>query len=179
MCADRFGTHFSEERTTMLTKYLAAFAVLIGISAPAVAFDDPLQRPSQGMMFYLSIPLDARDVKQNKLAYGMQFQGQRAYETVRVDTRMFDDDRTFNFFGTAIGVKWIVAGVAAAGAVAVVASKDKSTSNNQQQQQQQQQQAQQQQPAGGSGGTGGGTGGGTFHPDGSPHVPGDNCACHN
>ena len=159
----------------MFTKYLAAFAALIAFSAPAVAFDDPLQRPSQGMTFYLSIPLDARDVKQNKLAYGMQFQGQRAYETVRVDTRMFEDDRTFNFFGTAIGVKWIVAGVAAAGAVAVVASKDKSTSNNQQQQQQQQQQAQQQQaqqPAGGGGNSGGNN---QQHPG---HFEGDGCACH-
>jgi hypothetical protein len=148
----------------MFWKHLAALAALIAISAPAAAFDTPFTQQSPGITFYLSIPLDARDVKENKLAAGLQLQGQRAYETVRVDTRMFDDKSTLNFFGTGIELKWIIAGVVAAGAVAVVATKDKSTTNNQQQQQQAQAQQQQQQG-----------GGGQQHPG---HFEGDGCACH-
>ena len=40
---------------------------------------------------------------------------------------MFNDTRTVNFFGTGIEVKWIIAGVVAAGAVAAVATKEKAT----------------------------------------------------
>ncbi|HJT61452.1 MAG TPA: hypothetical protein VJ797_07195 [Burkholderiales bacterium] len=154
----------------MAWKHIAALAALILISVPAAAFDDGPTGKAPGVTFFIAIPLDAREVKEQSLYSGLAIQGKRAYESVRVDSRMFNDTRTVNFFGTAIGVKWIIAGAVAAGAVAAVASKDKSTANsNQQAQQQQAQQA---------GGGGGGTGGGTFHPDGSPHVPGDNCDCH-
>ena len=157
----------------MAWKHIAALAALIFISLPAAAFDDGPTGKAPGVTFFVAIPLDARDVKEQSLYSGLAIQGKRAYESVRVDSRRFNDDRTVNFFGTAIGVKWIIAGAVAAGAVAAVASKDKSTTSNNQQQQQAQA-AQQQQQTGG----GGGTGGGTFHPDGSPHVPGDNCECH-
>jgi hypothetical protein len=158
----------------MAWKHIAALAALTFISLPAAAFDDGPTGKAPGVTFFVAIPLDAREVKEQSLYSGLAIQGKRAYESVRVDSRMFNDDRTFNFFGTAIGVKWIIAGAVAAGAVAAVASKDKSTANSNQQAQQQQAQ----QASGGGGGTGGGAGGGTFHPDGSPHVPGDNCDCH-
>jgi hypothetical protein len=155
----------------MAWKHIAALAALILISVPAAAFDDGPTGKAPGVTFFIAIPLDAREVKEQSLYSGLAIQGKRAYESVRIDSRMFNDTRTVNFFGTAIGVKWIIAGAVAAGAVAAVASKDKSTAkSNQQQQQAQAQQA--------GGGGGGGTGGGTFHPDGSPHVPGDNCDCH-
>jgi hypothetical protein len=145
----------------MFCKHLAAFAALILVSAPCAAFEEgPTSLRSPGVMFYFSLPLDARIEKEDKLAAGMAIQGRRPYETFRIDSRMFDDTRTVNFFGTAIGVKWIVAGVVAAGAVAAVATEDKSTSNSNQQAQQQQaaqQQAQQQHPG---------------------HYEGDGCACH-
>lgn len=149
----------------MFWKHIAAFAALILISAPCAAFDDsPTSQQSPGVMFYFSIPLDARIEKEQKFAAGMAIQGKRPYENFRIDSRMFDDSRTVNFFGTAIGVKWIIAGAVAAGAVAAVASKDKSTTSNNQQQQQAQAQQQQQQPTGGNN-----------HPG---HYEGDGCACH-
>jgi hypothetical protein len=151
----------------MAWKHIAALAALLFISLPAAAFDDGPTGKAPGVTFFVAIPLDAREVKEQSLYSGLAIQGKRAYENVKVDSRMFNDDRTFNFFGTAIGVKWIIAGAVAAGAVAAVASKDKSTSTSQNQQQAQQ-----------ASGGGGGAGGRTFHPDGSPHVPGDNCDCH-
>jgi cytochrome c-type biogenesis protein CcmH/NrfG len=138
----------------MLIKHLAAAASAIVIATPCAAFDSPSQQ-SQGVTYYVAIPLDARQVKEQSLYSGLAIQGKRPYETVRVDSRMFNDTRTVNFFGTGIEAKWIVAGVVAAGAVAAVASKDKSTTQSYQQQQQQQaaQQQQQQQDNGGGGGT--------------------------
>ncbi|HYI87929.1 MAG TPA: hypothetical protein VEX61_12615 [Burkholderiales bacterium] len=143
----------------MVWKHIAALAALILISFPAAAFNDGPTQQTQGITFFVALPLDARDVKQQTLYSGLAIQGKRPHETVRVDSRMFNDTRTVNFFGTGIEAKWIVAGVVAAGAVAAVASKDKSTTQSYQQQQQQQQAAQQQaaqqqqQQNGGGGGT--------------------------
>jgi cytochrome c-type biogenesis protein CcmH/NrfG len=77
----------------------------------------------------------------------------RAHENVRIDSRLFNDTRTVNFFGTGIEAKWIIAGVVAAGAVAVVATRDKATTQSYQQQQQQQQATQEQQQQNGGGGS--------------------------
>jgi hypothetical protein len=130
-------------------KQLAAFAALACVATPSVAFDSPAQQ-TQGMMVYVALPLDGRNVKEQAPAYGLSFQGRREFETVKVDSRMF------NFFGTGLEAKWIVAGVVATGAAVAVASKDKKTSTAYQQQQQvQAQQKAEQQAAGG--GTGGGT----------------------
>lgn len=123
---------------------LAAFAALICAATPTVAFDN-VSQPSQGVMFYFSVPLDARTPKEQSFSAGFAVQGKRQYEYVKIDSRMF------NFIGTGIEAKWIIAGVVAAGAAVAVASKDKSTSTSYQQQQQQQAQAQQ------TGGSGGGT----------------------
>jgi hypothetical protein len=139
----------------MVWKHIAALAALILISFPAAAFNDGPTQQTQGITFFVAIPLDARHVKEESLYSGLAIQGKRAHENVRIDSRMFHDTRTVNFFGTGIEVKWIIAGVVAAGAVAVVATKEKATTtaNEQQQQQQvaQQQQQQQQQQNGGGG----------------------------
>jgi hypothetical protein len=120
---------------------LAALAALVLVSTPGVAFE--INNPSPGMMFYVSLPLDARNAKEQAPAFGLSFQGKRQYETVNLDSRMF------NFMGTGLEAKWIVGGVVAVVAALAVASKDKSTSASYQQQQAQQQQQQ---------ATGGGTG---------------------
>jgi hypothetical protein len=114
---------------------LTALAALVLVSTPCVAFD--LKQPSPGVMFYFSLPLDARNTKEQAPAFGLSFQGKRQYETVNLDSRMF------NFMGSGIEAKWIVAGVVAAGALVAVASRDKSTSTSYQQQQTQQAQQQQ------------------------------------
>jgi hypothetical protein len=139
----------------MVWKHIAALAALILISFPAAAFNDGPTQQTQGITFFVAIPLDARHVKDESLYSGLAIQGKRAHENVRIDSRMFNDTRTVNFFGTGVEAKWIIAGVVAAGAVAVVATKEKATTtaNEQQQQQQvaQQQQQQQQQQNGGGG----------------------------
>ena len=142
----------------MVWKHIAALAALILISFPAAAFNDGPTQQTQGITFFVALPLDARHVKEESLYSGLAIQGKRAHENVRIDSRMFNDTRTVNFFGTGIEVKWIIAGVVAAGAVAAVATKDKATTTQQQlqqqaaQQQQQQQAAQQQQQQNGGGG---------------------------
>jgi hypothetical protein len=135
----------------MVWKHIAALAALILISFPAAAFNDGPTQQTQGITFFVAIPLDARHVKEESLYSGLAIQGKRAHENVRIDSRMFNDTRTVNFFGTGIEVKWIIAGVVAAGAGAAVATKDKSTTQSYQQQQQQQQAAQQQRQDGGGG----------------------------
>jgi hypothetical protein len=130
---------------------IAALAALILISFPAAAFNDGPTQQTQGITFFVAIPLDARHVKEESLYSGLAIQGKRAHENVRIDSRMLNDTRTVNFFGTGIEVKWIIAGVVAAGAGAAVATKDKSTTQSYQQQQQQQQAAQQQRQDGGGG----------------------------
>lgn len=142
-------------------RHFAAFAALVCAATPSIAFDNPIQA-SQGVKFYISIPLEGLNAKEQAWSAGFAIQGKREYETVKIDSRMIN-----NFIGGGIEAKWIIAGVVAAGAVAAVASKDKSTTAAQQQAQARQQASQD------SGGTGT-----TFHPDGTPHVPGDNCECH-
>jgi hypothetical protein len=114
---------------------LAALAALVLVSTPGVAFE--INNPSPGMMFYVSLPLDARNAKEQAPAFGLSFQGKRQYETVNLDSRMF------NFMGTGVEAKWIVGGVVAVVAALAVGSKDKSTSASYQQQQAQQTQQQQ------------------------------------
>jgi hypothetical protein len=128
-------------------KQLAAFAALVCVATPSAAFDNLSQR-QPGVKFYFSVPLDARNAKQQTLSAGFALQGKREYETVRIDSAMIN-----NFIGGGIEAKWIIAGVVAAGAAVAVASKDKATSTSYQQQQQAQAQQQAAQQSGGSGGT--------------------------
>jgi uncharacterized membrane protein YgcG len=115
-------------------KQLAALAALALTATTSVAFDNPGQQfeRSPGVMFYFSVPLDARNVKEQKqqLVAGLALQGKREYETVRIDSRLFNPQLFNNFIGGGIEAKWIVAGVVAAGAVVAVASKSKSSSES-------------------------------------------------
>jgi len=145
----------------------ALAGALICVTAPCAAFDSISQlSQSQGVTFYISVPLDAPRARDRTFGAGLLVQGKRQEQTYNFDSRLFN-----NFLGSGIEAKWIIAGVVAAGAAVAVGSKSKTQSNNEQltQQQAQQQAAQ----------SGGGTSSGqTYHPDGTPHVPGDNCSCH-
>ena len=143
---------------------LALAATLICMASPGAAFDN-LSQQAQGVTFYIALPLEARLPKQEAFSAGLMVQGKRQEHSFYVDSKLFN-----HFLGSGLEAKWIIAGVVAAGAAVAVASKSKSTSQSYQEQQN----AQQQQQAA----SGGGTGGGSFHPDGTPHVAGDNCACH-
>jgi hypothetical protein len=126
------------------SRQLAAFAAAAVVAAPGFAFDQ-LNQPNPGFKFYFSVPLDARNAKEQTMTAGFTVQGRREYETVRIDSRMIN-----HFIGGGLEAKWIIAGVVAAGAAVAVASKDKSTAAAQQQSQQQQAEQQAQNGGGGT-----------------------------
>ena len=137
----------------MFIKQIAAAAAALAVAMPVAASD--LNQSAPGMMFFFSVPLDAKTPKQQMPSLGLSFQGERAYQRVVVDTRMFEAADRLGFGPIAgISAKWVVAGVVAAGATVAVASKDKKTTASQQQQQQvhQQQLEQKQQNGGGNNG---------------------------
>ena len=134
----------------MFMKQIAAAGTALVVAMPVAASD--LKQSAPGMMFFVSVPLDAKTPKQQTPALGLSFQGERAYQRVVVDTRMFEAADRMGFGPFAgISAKWVVAGVVAAGATVAVASKDKKTTESHQQQQQQQIQQQQQQQQNGGG----------------------------
>ena len=107
----------------------AAAATLITAPAFAQAFSD-LRVPTTS--FYVSIPLDGATRKEQEMNFGLQFQGSKAYQSVKVDYQ------TFKFLPAAIAAmeaKYIIAGAVAVGAAVAVAKKDKGTSSSFQAQQ--------------------------------------------
>ena len=105
----------------MAFKKLAAFAAMLAVATPGLAFDH--RDAGTSTMFYVSIPLDfGLTRKEQHWAAGLQLQGKREYQVVNVDSRMF------NFLPMGgLEAKWIIAGVVAAGATVAVGGKDKST----------------------------------------------------
>ena len=86
-------------------------------------------------MFYVSIPVDATSRKDQEMNFGLQFQGGKAYQNVKVDYQ------TLKFLPAAIAAleaKYIIAGAVAVGAAVAVSKKDSSKSASFAQAQQQQ-----------------------------------------
>jgi hypothetical protein len=107
---------------------MAAAAAATLIAAPA--FSQELRAPMT--TFFVAIPLDASTHKEQAMNFGLQFQGMKPYQNVKVDYQ------TFKFLPAAIAameVKYIVAGAVAVGAAVAVAKKDKQTSQSFAQQQ--------------------------------------------
>ena len=121
-------------------QHFAALAAATMLAAPAAAFDD-LRDTGPSTMFYLSIPLDARSAKEQMPAFGLQLRGNRASETVRIDSRMF----SFLPLG-GLELKWVVVGGVAVAAAVAAGRKDKDQEQQFHAQQQLQQEQQQQQP---------------------------------
>lgn len=150
----------------MFKKQIAAVGAAILFATP-VAANDIFRDQNPGVMFFFSLPLDAKTPKQQMPALGMSFQGARDYQRVTIDTRMFEQADRMGFGEIAgISAKWLIVGVVATGAVVAVASKDKSTTQNYQEQQQQQAAANS-----GGGSTGGGGGGTSTGGGGGGSVP--------
>lgn len=128
----------------MQGKRFAAFvALLLGAAAAragdpgaALAGDpsSPLAAPTT--LFYVSFPLGATSARERAPVYGLALQGRRAYQTVRVDSRMLS---AFEGALAGIELKWLLVGGVAAAAGIYALSKDEqrsqsySTSQNQQQ----------------------------------------------
>jgi hypothetical protein len=107
---------------------MAAAAAATLIAAPA--FSQELRAPMT--TFFVAIPLDASTHKEQAMNFGLQFQGMKPYQNVKVDYQ------TFRFLPAAIAameIKYIVAGAVAVGAAVAVAKKDKQTSQSFAQQQ--------------------------------------------
>ena len=116
------------------------FAVTAALAAAFVAAPAQSQDINRAPMttFYVSIPLDATTHKDAALNFGLQFQGSKPYQSVKVDYQTF---RLLPAAIAALEAKYIIAGAVAVGAAVVVAKKDSKTSSNLQAQQQQQAEA--------------------------------------
>ena len=110
-------------------------AALLAISPSVVAQD--LRPGVPSVLYFVSFPLDGTTRKDKEPLVGFAYQGSRAYQVVRFDTRVMNFLEAGGF-----EAKWLIAGALAAGAVVAVAGKDKSITQQEQQQQQAQQQAQ-------------------------------------
>jgi hypothetical protein len=123
----------------MALRKLAAAAAMLAFASPAPAFDG--REAGASTMFYISIPLDSGlSRKDREWTAGLQLQGKRDYQAVRIDSRML------NFFSlNDIEAKWMIAGLVAAGTAVAIGSKDKKTTSDLQQQQTQDRQQTQQQ----------------------------------
>lgn len=104
----------------------AAAATLIA----APAFSQELRTPMT--TFFVAIPLDASTHKEFTPNFGLQVQGSKPYQSVKVDYQTF---KLLPGALAAMEVKYIVAGAVAVGAAVAVAHKDKGTSQVFQQQQ--------------------------------------------
>jgi len=113
---------------------IAAACAAAGLASSAQAQE--LRAPMT--TFFMEIPLDAHSPKEQMPNFGLQFQGSRPYQTLRLDQKMF------NFLPAIAGIEatWIIAGAVGVAAVASIAHKDKATTQQLDQQKQQQMQAQ-------------------------------------
>lgn len=110
-----------------------AAACAAALAAPCQAQE--LRAPTT--MVFVEIPLDARSFKEQRPNFGLQLQGGRAYQSLRLDRRLFE------FLPVIAGIEgtWIVAGAVGLVAVASIAGKDSATSQQLAQEKQQQRDA--------------------------------------
>jgi hypothetical protein len=118
-------------------KSLAAItaACAAGIAAPGHAQE--LGTPTT--MIFLEVPLGARTVNGQTLNFGLQFQGRRPHQTLRIDRRLLSYRPGFALAG--IEGTYLVAGALGIVAVAAIAGKDGETTQQLNQAKAQQQQA--------------------------------------
>jgi len=110
----------------------AAAATLFAAPAFSQSFGE-FRAPTTS--FFVAIPLDGTTKKEQEMNFGLQFQGLKPYQAVRVDYQ------TFKFLPAAIAAmetKYIIAGAVAVGAAVVIAKQDKGKSESFQAQQAQQ-----------------------------------------
>lgn len=105
----------------MGAKSLAILAAACAASLAAPCLAQEVRAPTT--MFFVEVPLGARTAKDMKPNFGLELQGTRPYEAVRIDRR------TFSFLPALAGIEgtWIVAGAVGVAAVAAIAHKDKAT----------------------------------------------------
>jgi hypothetical protein len=119
----------------MATRQVAALVALLCAATPGLALEPA--NTGSSTMFYMSVPLGARSVKEQMPAFGLSIQGRNQQQLLNVDTR------TFNFLPLGgIEAKWLVAGGVAVLAALAAGRKDKGQQAEFEAAQQQQAQAQ-------------------------------------
>ena len=119
-----------------LSKFAFAAAAAAAFVAAPAASQEIYRAPTT--TFFVAFPLDARNAKEATPNFGLQFQGSKAYQSVKVDYQTF---RALPAALAAIEAKYLVVGGVAVGAAVAVSKKDKKQSESFQQQQAQQAQA--------------------------------------
>jgi hypothetical protein len=116
----------------MGVKSLAVIAAACAAAGAAPCQAQELRAPMT--TFFVEIPLDARSPGEHAPNFGLQLQGSRPYQSLRVDQKLF------RFLPSIAGVEatWIVAGAVSVVAVASITHKDAATSQQLEQQKQQQ-----------------------------------------
>ena len=114
----------------MSTRHFAAAAAAAAatlFAAPAFAQAQLTELRAPMTSFYVSIPLDGATRKQQEWNFGLQFQGLKPYQAVKVDYK------TFKFLEAAMAgmeAKYIIAGAVAIGAAVVISKQDKGKSES-------------------------------------------------
>src|SRR4051794_16805406 len=121
----------------MGTNQLAITAALAAALVAAPAMSQEITRAPM-TTFFVAVPLDATTHKEAVPNFGLQFQGSKAYQSVKVDYQTF---RLLPGAIAALEVKYLVVGAVAVGATVAVATKDRNKSQTLAAQQQQQAQA--------------------------------------
>lgn len=108
--------------------------VAVGVAAAAAAlFAAPASSQSFGELrspmtsFYVSIPLDGATRKEQEMNFGLQFQGLKPYQAVKVDYRTF---KLLEAGIAGLEAKYIIAGAVAVGAAVAIAKQDKGKSES-------------------------------------------------
>lgn len=97
------------------------------VAPPALAQDLRPVEPS--VLYYISVPFGSESRRDREPVLGFAFQGRRAHQALRMDTRIL------NLVGTgAFEAKYLIIGAVAAGAAVAMGRKDKSVETQQAQQ---------------------------------------------
>ena len=112
---------------------LVAAACAASLAAPCRAQE--LGAPMT--MLFVEVPLAASSPSELRPNFGLQLQGSRPYQALRIDQRMFE---RFKLLPAVAGIEatWLIAGAVGVVAVASIGHKDKSTTQQLDQQKQQQ-----------------------------------------
>jgi hypothetical protein len=113
---------------------IKSFAILAAACAAAAVPCSAQEMRTPMTTFFMELPLDARSPREQMPNFGLQLQGSRPYQSLRID------QKTLNFLPALGGIEatWIVAGAVGVAAVASIAHKDKGTSQQMAEQKQQQ-----------------------------------------
>ncbi len=119
----------------MGAKSLAMIAAAWAASIAAPCHSQEFRTPTT--TFFMELPLDARSPKEQAPNFGLQLQGSRPYQFLRIDQRTLQG---FKFLPALGGIEgtWVVAGAVGVVAVASITHKDKGTQQQMSAQQQQQ-----------------------------------------